>query len=93
MDIAAIQQSLDAAKLKGTCPRALVFINPGNPTGTCLSESDIRDLIMFCHRNRLVLLADEVYMENIYQPDTKPFISARRVLNSPATPRLSLIHI
>ena len=59
--------------------RALVFINPGNPTGQCLSEGQLQGLIRFCHENSLVLIADEVYQENIYNPD-RPFVSARAVL-------------
>ena len=64
--------------------RALVFINPGNPTGQCLSEDNLRQLIEFCHNNKLVMCADEVYQENIYT--SKPFISARKVLNSMPEP-------
>ena len=58
--------------------RALVFINPGNPTGQCLSERNLKDLIHFCHKESIVLLADEVYQQNIYQ-DERPFVSAKKV--------------
>lgn len=61
----------------GTIIRALVIINPGNPTGSCLSRETLVDIVRFCHKNRLVLLADEVYQANVYL-DT-PFISARHV--------------
>lgn len=57
----------------------MVIINPGNPTGQCLSEATIKELIQFCYHENLVLLADEVYQQNIYQ-DERPFISARKVL-------------
>jgi len=30
---------------RGACVRALVFINPGNPTGQCLTEDNLRDLV------------------------------------------------
>jgi glutamate--glyoxylate aminotransferase len=56
--------------------RALVFINPGNPTGQCLTETNLHDLIKFAVDNEIVLMADEVYQPNVYQ-DEKPFISAR----------------
>jgi glutamate--glyoxylate aminotransferase len=56
----------------------MVIINPGNPTGQCLSEATIRELLRFCFLENLVLLADEVYQQNIYQ-DERPFISARKV--------------
>lgn len=60
--------------------RALVFINPGNPTGNCLSVENLRDLIQFCNDEKIVLLADEVYQENVYQDD-RPFVSAKKVKN------------
>jgi glutamate--glyoxylate aminotransferase len=79
MDVTELQRSIDAARAQGITVRAMVFINPGNPTGQCLTEANLRDIINFCSRNRLVLLADEVYKENIYN-SRLPFISARRVL-------------
>lgn len=60
--------------------RAMVIINPGNPTGQCLSEANLKEIIHFCYQENLVLLGDEVYQQNIYQ-DERPFISARKVLN------------
>lgn len=38
----------------------MVFINPGNPTGQCLSRKDLEGLVRFAHKHKLVLLADEV---------------------------------
>ena len=38
----------------------------------------MRECIRFCMRNKLVLLADEVYQENIYVPHKK-FVSFRKV--------------
>jgi len=58
--------------------RAMVIINPGNPTGQCLSEANIREILRFCCDERLVLLGDEVYQQNIYQ-DERPFISSKKV--------------
>ena len=56
----------------------MVIINPGNPTGQCLSEANLREILNFCYQENLVLLGDEVYQQNIYQ-DERPFISARKV--------------
>ena len=85
LDLAEMRRSLQAARAKGICVRGLVFINPGNPTGQCLTESNLRDLISFCFENELVLMADEVYQENIYNPRL-PFISARKVLGNMPEP-------
>ncbi|KAI3985637.1 hypothetical protein MKX01_033920 [Papaver californicum] len=63
----------------------MVIINPGNPTGQCLSIDNLQELLRFCSREKLVLLADEVYQQNIYQSQP-PFISARKVLLDMGTP-------
>lgn len=59
--------------------RALCVINPGNPTGQCLSLDSMKSIIEFCHRRKLVLLADEVYQANVYTKDL-PFHSFKKVL-------------
>ncbi|NXD32366.1 GGT1 aminotransferase, partial [Spelaeornis formosus] len=53
----------------------LVIINPGNPTGACLSEEAIREVVQLCYDERILLLADEVYQSNIFDHEGKPFIS------------------
>ncbi|KAK9694965.1 alanine transaminase [Basidiobolus ranarum] len=82
MDIAELKKSVDEARQKGTDVRALCIINPGNPTGQCLTEQNMHEVIEFCQKERLVLLADEVYQENIYMPTTRPFHSFKKVLKS-----------
>ncbi|KAI8871192.1 PLP-dependent transferase [Ramicandelaber brevisporus] len=82
MDVAGLEHSLREARSQGTDVRALVIINPGNPTGQCLSEENMREIVKLCHRERLILLADEVYQTNIYQPETRPFHSFKKVLRS-----------
>jgi alanine transaminase len=59
--------------------KALVVINPGNPTGNILTEKNIADIIKFCYEHKLVILADEVYQNNIYS-ETKKFHSFKKVL-------------
>eukprot|EP00802_Teleaulax_amphioxeia_P004327 Tamp_04331.p1 GENE.Tamp_04331~~Tamp_04331.p1 ORF type:complete len:794 (-),score=155.13 Tamp_04331:646-3027(-) len=78
LDIATLQASLEQAREVGHTPKALVIINPGNPVGNCLSYSNLVDLVKFCRRERLVLLADEVYQENIY--GDRPFVSVKKVV-------------
>mmetsp|Transcript_12371 Transcript_12371/g.12460 ORF Transcript_12371/g.12460 Transcript_12371/m.12460 type:complete len:483 (-) Transcript_12371:148-1596(-) len=84
LDIPELERALREAQSKGICVRGLVFINPGNPTGACLTEPNLQDLVRFCCDNRLVMMADEVYQENIYMD--KPFIPARKVLNEMPEP-------
>ncbi|KAH7298615.1 hypothetical protein KP509_25G051100 [Ceratopteris richardii] len=79
LDVKEMRSQVLEARKKGITVRGLVFINPGNPTGQCLSEANLRELIQFCYEEHIVLLADEVYQQNIYQ-DERPFISAKKVL-------------
>ena len=76
---AELRASISKARLRGKCPRALVVINPGNPTGNTLSEANMREIAQVCREERLVLFADEVYQSNLYMAG-KPFVSFRKVV-------------
>jgi alanine-synthesizing transaminase len=41
--------------------RALVIINPNNPTGAVYSESTLRALVALAQRHQLLIMADEIY--------------------------------
>lgn len=79
LDINNLRESVRQAAFKGITVRAMVIINPGNPTGQCLSEANLREIVQFCIQENVVLMADEVYQQNVYQ-DERPFLSARKVL-------------
>ncbi|CAN1287262.1 Alanine aminotransferase 2, mitochondrial [Linum perenne] len=81
LEISELKKQLEEAKSKGITPRALVVINPGNPTGQVLAEKNQRDIVDFCKKEGLVLLADEVYQENVYVADKK-FHSFKKVSRS-----------
>ncbi|KAI0969517.1 alanine transaminase-like protein [Xylaria arbuscula] len=72
-----IREAHTAAKKNGTDVRAIVIINPGNPTGASLPESDIRSVLQFAAEENLVVLADEVYQTNVF---VGKFHSFRQVL-------------
>uniref|UniRef100_A0A182PL20 alanine transaminase n=1 Tax=Anopheles epiroticus TaxID=199890 RepID=A0A182PL20_9DIPT len=78
LDIAELERSLKEAR-KTSAPRILVVINPGNPTGQVLSRSNIEEIIKFAQRERLVLFADEVYQDNVYEAGSK-FHSFKKVM-------------
>lgn len=82
LNIIDLEKSVNTARSNGTDVRALVIINPGNPTGQCLSEENMREIIEFCCTQQIVLLADEVYQTNIYDPEARPFHSFKKVLMS-----------
>lgn len=95
LNLEELYRSVRAARAKGVCVRALVFINPGNPTGQCLTTEQVQGLLNFCYENHLVLIADEVYQENIYNPSL-PFVSARKTLqamNGPIRNELELVSL
>jgi len=71
--------------------KALVLINPGNPTGQVLTRSDLERLCKFCAKHQIVLLADEVYQRNVYAKD-KEFVSTKKVaLETPGCENLQLV--
>ncbi|PRW60642.1 alanine aminotransferase 2 [Chlorella sorokiniana] len=76
---AALQAQVDAARSQGKQVRALVVINPGNPTGQVLDRENQEALVRFCKQEGLVLMADEVYQTNIYAPG-KQWLSFKKVL-------------
>jgi aspartate/methionine/tyrosine aminotransferase len=80
-----IQNRIKNAIDLGIKPRAIVVINPGNPTGQVLRRESIEDIIKICYENEILLMADEVYQENTYLDDV-PFISFRKVLAEMGTP-------
>ena len=92
MDLEEIRASIHQSREKGTNVRAIVFINPGNPTGQCLTESNLRDLVKLAYEEGLVLMADEVYQPNVYQ-DEKPFISAKKVLMDMGEPYSNAVEL
>ncbi|XP_006634237.2 alanine aminotransferase 2-like isoform X1 [Lepisosteus oculatus] len=78
LDVSELRQALTAAR-KHCRPRALCIINPGNPTGQVQSKKCIEDVIRFAAEERLFLMADEVYQDNIYAEGCK-FHSFKKVL-------------
>ncbi|KAL8676270.1 MAG: hypothetical protein Q9186_007195, partial [Xanthomendoza sp. 1 TL-2023] len=65
-DLSAIKEAYKNAKTEGTDVRAIVIINPGNPTGASLTAEDVRSVLEFAAENKLVVLADEVYQTNVF---------------------------
>jgi alanine transaminase len=65
-DLEAIKTAYKKAVAEGTDVRAIVIINPGNPTGASLAEEDIKSVIDFAAQEKLVVIADEVYQTNVF---------------------------
>lgn len=79
-DLQEVQRALKETRAAGKTVRALVVINPGNPTGSVMSDDDMREIVSFCKSENLVLMADEVYQKNIYRDD-QTFVSFRSIVN------------
>ncbi|MBB6523283.1 pyridoxal phosphate-dependent aminotransferase [Pseudoteredinibacter isoporae] len=61
------QPALDDIRSKITDrTRALVIINPNNPTGAVYSEAMLEELVQIAREHQLVLFADEIYSKILY---------------------------
>ena len=63
------------ASMIGPRTRALVVIDPNNPTGAVYSEATRRKLLELADRHNIVLLADEVYTDLVYGGPVPPIAS------------------
>lgn len=54
------------ARLVTPRTRAIVVINPNNPTGAVYSEATLRGIAALAERHQLVVLADEIYDQMTY---------------------------
>ena len=56
--------------------RAIVVINPNNPTGALYPDAVLRDIIDVARRHQLIILADEIYDKTLYDGHTHTSIAA-----------------
>jgi len=80
INLKELERAYKAKANEGKHIKAMVVINPGNPTGNLLSKANIAEIIKFCYDKKLILLADEVYQTNIYSEELK-FHSFKKVLS------------
>lgn len=85
LDAEGVQAIVTKAKDDGFTPRAIVVINPGNPTGQVMEREDLEKIIRICHEENIMILADEVYQQNVYKQG-KEFHSMRKVLHQMGEP-------
>lgn len=50
--------------------RAIVVINPNNPTGALYPESLLREIIQVAREHQLIVMADEIYDKTLYDGHT-----------------------
>jgi aspartate/methionine/tyrosine aminotransferase len=91
LNMEEIERSYKQASDKGVNVKAITVINPGNPTGQVLTKENLKDVLAFAYKHKLVVIADEVYQENIYG-DHK-FVSMHSVLEEMGDPYKSSIEL
>lgn len=84
-----LEKSLAEAKQSGVSVKAIVVINPGNPTGSVLDEDNIAMIVDFAREHGLTILADEVYQENVYRAGDR-FTSFAKVMHNKGEENVSL---
>lgn len=92
MSEAELEKAHSSAVARGVCPRALVLVNPGNPTGQVLTKETIEMAIRFCYKKNLAILADEVYQETILKEGVE-FTSVRKVLKGMEEPLANSVEV
>ena len=75
-----LRRIADDAGARGINVRGLVVINPGNPTSQLLTRKTMEEVVRFCDSRGLVLMADEVYQDNLYGAAAGTFISFKKVV-------------
>ncbi|KAF1981071.1 PLP-dependent transferase [Aulographum hederae CBS 113979] len=65
-DLSKIEDALKKARDDGIDVKSIVVINPGNPTGASLAADDVEAVLKFAAKEKLVVMADEVYQTNVF---------------------------
>lgn len=84
LSIDELERSYKKHKDEGVNIKAMAVLNPGNPTGQVLAKDNLQDVIRFAHEKKLLLMADEVYQDNIYG-DNK-FYSMKSIMHELGDP-------
>lgn len=58
--------------------RGIVLVHPNNPTGSYVSINERRQLNQLCHRHKLALIVDEVFLDYAHDDEPKPSFAANK---------------
>jgi aspartate/methionine/tyrosine aminotransferase len=78
LDRSILEDSIAQARQKGVTVKAIVVINPANPTGAVLPKENGAEVVEFAREHRLSIIADEVYQDNLYGAEFVSFASLVR---------------
>lgn len=79
IDVAELREALEGED--GGRIRALVLINPNNPTGSYVKASEREATVRLCHDHEVAIIADEVF----YDYDLEPFDGNARLAGETGT--------
>lgn len=79
IDVAELREALEGED--GGRIRALVLINPNNPTGSYVKASEREAIVWLCHDHEVAIIADEVF----YDYDLEPFDGNARLAGETGT--------
>lgn len=79
IDVAELREALEGED--GDRIRALVLINPNNPTGSYVKASEREAIVRLCHDHEVAIIADEVF----YDYDLEPFDGNARLAGETGT--------
>lgn len=79
IDVAELREALEGED--GGRIRALVLINPNNPTGSYVKASEHEAIVRLCHDHEVAIIADEVF----YDYDLEPFDGNARLAGETGT--------
>lgn len=65
IDLASVEQALSPRT------RAVLVVNPNNPTGNFVSARDLDDLAQLCGPRDIAVISDDVFADYELQPDTQ----------------------
>jgi alanine-synthesizing transaminase len=75
VDIEALERAL--LRPAGPVPRAVVLVNPNNPTGTAITAYERRAIDAACARAGAALISDEVFLDYLWgDPAARPIQAA-----------------
>lgn len=87
LDRSMLEDSLASVRRDGVTVKAIVVINPANPTGAIMPEQSGREVVAFAGAHGIAILADEVYQDNVYGAE---FVSLAKLVGQQDIPLFSL---
>ena len=77
----ALEESYERSLKAGHTPKALLIVNPGNPTGVIYTDEQLMTAVHFTRRHKIHLIVDEIYALSVYD-SPRPFKSIVALLDN-----------